>query len=348
MTELLQRQSLASLVAEELRGRIRAGRYPGFLPGEPILARELGVSRTVLREALAALAKESWIFRARGRRTRIKPDRERKSTRRHVLIITDEPGPLSPGQQETLRQLEHALTLEHMSFQEVKLDPKLRPGGREWTRLIRHHPPETGWILHGCRPRTQLAWAQAGLPCLVVGSCHPGISLPSIDHNYGAVARHAAGQFLRLGHRKLALVQPERPKAGDELALQAFRTEAIRGGASCLVLPTTSWDRGKSKQPQPGVPRFTALYVLRVESALHIHSLWTHQGIQIPGDCALLCRDYHPHFELLTPPLAGYTYPSLRLLRGAARMMENLLAGRGSTRRPSQLYPRLISAPSLG
>jgi GntR family transcriptional regulator len=62
----LKRQSLRQMAEEQLKELIRRGRFPEGerLPTEPVLADKFGISRSTLREALAALAQEGMVNRS--------------------------------------------------------------------------------------------------------------------------------------------------------------------------------------------------------------------------------------------------------------------------------------------
>lgn len=75
-----------------LRGRISSGEWgPHFrLPGEPDLARQLGLSRGTLRKALAELIDEGLLTRVRGRGTFVAPARIDSHLGTWMSTIADE------------------------------------------------------------------------------------------------------------------------------------------------------------------------------------------------------------------------------------------------------------------
>lgn len=67
--KLVQRKrALSAKVADQLRARIESGQYaPGDkLPTEPVLVQTFGFSRTVIREAIAALRSDGLIESRQG------------------------------------------------------------------------------------------------------------------------------------------------------------------------------------------------------------------------------------------------------------------------------------------
>lgn len=71
----LDRISRVQQVSQQLRSSILAGRIgaDGVLPSEGELAQLLGVSRTVVREAMRSLQAQGLVEKSQGRRARLKP-----------------------------------------------------------------------------------------------------------------------------------------------------------------------------------------------------------------------------------------------------------------------------------
>ncbi|MBL7372531.1 FadR family transcriptional regulator, partial [Escherichia coli] len=63
-----ERRSMAADLVDQLREKIRSGELsPGDkLPTERALVEELGISRTVVREAVARLSAEGWVEARQG------------------------------------------------------------------------------------------------------------------------------------------------------------------------------------------------------------------------------------------------------------------------------------------
>src|SRR3977135_514323 len=69
--DALSEPPLHARIAARLRDDIRRGKYPPGqrLPSEPLLARQLQISRGTLRQALGVLAAEALIYTLSGRGT---------------------------------------------------------------------------------------------------------------------------------------------------------------------------------------------------------------------------------------------------------------------------------------
>jgi GntR family transcriptional regulator len=82
---------LASRIRDEVRDRIRDGRYgTGLqLPAEVELANSLGVSRTTIREALLQLEQEGLVIRRHGHGTFVRPNAILRGTLNKNLSATE-------------------------------------------------------------------------------------------------------------------------------------------------------------------------------------------------------------------------------------------------------------------
>lgn len=348
MVKPIERPKLAGLVAQELQREIESGKYAVRLPSEPVLAVQLGVSRTVVREALHLLEVEKLVSRRRGCPTEIRLDRPLSSEGTIAATILTwqrrEPENSIPDSVSLLGEklLEQGLPFHHLH---------LKGGHSARMKVLRslaETHPQRIYLLFGCPAIAQAFFEKTRLPCLVVGSCHDGITLPFIDQDHAAIGRHAAGELLRHGYRKLGLIHPPDLRPGDAVALAAFTKEAGRGGASCLSFSAITGSPEAARRILSHRHEVDALYILRAEAALWLHSLLSLHGVRIPADCALLSRNHRSYFPLLSPSLAGYQLPDEKLMQKAALLAKRIWQGNPHPRPPSQLFPHFISGGSLG
>lgn len=104
---------LSDAIIDEIRARIRDGVWqPGMkIPREIELSRELGISRTTLRTAMATLMAEGLLFRVTGRGTFVQtPGNELPLARRLVSLV------------EFLEATPGCVRVEILSFGEVQAD----------------------------------------------------------------------------------------------------------------------------------------------------------------------------------------------------------------------------------
>jgi DNA-binding LacI/PurR family transcriptional regulator len=197
-------------------------------------------------------------------------------------------------------------------------------------------------------------FAESGLPAALSGSCHPGIVLPSVDFDYRAICRHAVGQFLRRGHRRIALLMPDGETAGDRESAAGFMEGfGSRGGASAVsqIVHHDGTPDGIRRQLHPLFQSSqppTALLVARSMPALMAASELMRRGLRVPQDVALIARDSDYFHEYFSPQLARYRADPDVHARRLARILMKLV--RGETGRPAcvRLMPDFLPGESLG
>jgi hypothetical protein len=355
-TLLLRRSSLAERATEALRAVIADGSIPDPLPGEHSLARQLGVSRPTVRAAMAVLAREGILRTAQGRRTRLARDaaRWRETPPASVCVVS----PVSrdilfADQHPVLLQMHARFAASGIGWEEV-FDKKLAGAHPEARmRQLVAGRRNTCWIMLASTAAMQEWFARFRLPALVLGSCHGDIALPSIDIDYRALGWHAAGVILQQGHRRLGLLTPARPLAGDEACLQGFCDYAsqanlgvvlhrIEIGAESAVL-RSKLDRVLKRGDRPTV-LFCLLQRHVLTALLHL----LERGAAVPREISLVARDLPAIMEQSWPDLAHYSQPTTQLVERALRMAKSLLAGRALAAQSVKIMPDFISGRTLG
>ena len=293
--------TLSRQVAHDLAEQIRRGVYAGGLPGERWLAGSLHVSRRTVRTALAVLRQERIVETIRGQETRIiqapPPRAEARAMRSIGLLLPDPVDQLEPYSTvffDFLRSLlyDHGFRLEthvgHSFFSH-------RPGAA-LAKLTARFPCDA-WILAFSNRACQSWFHARRLPAVIVGTAHEGLTLPYVDVDYLATARHAAQFFLGKGHRRLALIINEKNRAGDRLTEQGFLegVEKSAGpGATAQVFRhagTMDSLRRITDRILRLAPRPTALFVANPYHYLGVAGLLAERGLKVPRDISLLCRD---------------------------------------------------------
>ena len=182
-----------------------------------------------MRLALAQLQREGWVRSRQGKRRQIVARRGRLTPAASGRIVL-----LTPMPMQLLRPFTILWTnelREHLAEAGYSLETHGSHAyyGQGWATnlevLVRQLRP-AGFVLTSTTQKMQRWFCDRGLPCLIAGSRHPGIDLPSVDVAYRAVCRHAAGQFLARGHVRLAFLNPDSGAAG-ELESEAGFNEAL-------------------------------------------------------------------------------------------------------------------------
>ena len=213
---VFRRVSVADQAANALREAIHQRALCDPLPGEHHLARHLGISRLSLRSAMAQLAGEGLIVRSNGRRARLRlTELRRSATVPPTVCVVCPMARKAILPNELILQLHAACAAKGMLWEEA-FDPRLDvPHPERRLRALVSGRKHICWILLACSAPIQRWFARAGVPTFILGSCLPGVALPSIDYDFHAIGWHAAGTIIKDHHQHIALLQSHRLLAGD-------------------------------------------------------------------------------------------------------------------------------------
>lgn len=343
--------------AAALRQAIEIGELTDPFPSENDLAEKLGISRPTLRRSLAILAGEGYLEISKGKRTRILRSIGIASTGqpRRVCVFQQAPRSVLFTEQTSFVQRLHLKLVDEGIAWEEYYEPNLR-SKKSLGRLGDFIAGRKGtcWILLGASRAAQQFFQASGAATIVLGSCHPGVKLAAIDWNFEAVGRHSAGLLLRLGHRRLALLEPEPMLAGDLATRRGFEDCVARAGHPGAEVRRVSMDLPREEM-RVAFERLmrrahspTAILTLHNRHTLAVLSLAAKMGVRIPDRLSLLARDNHPLLESVFPAVTRYGTDNKKPVRRAVRMIQALLNGREIPPRPHYLTPELISGETVG
>ena len=357
MNRLPQRSSLVAQTAAVLKDEINAGRWTRHLPGEHELCSLLHVGRVTLRSALTQLQKEGWLRTSQGKRREIVSRRRAtvsKPSDRVVLLTHARLLLLPPTTIFWIDGLREHLSEEgyHLEVHEHPACYSGRPEHALESLASRLHP--AGWVLLQSTARMQRWFARRMVPCVITGSRHTGVLLPSVDKDYRALSRHAAGAFLAKGHRQLALVNPARSLAGDCESEKGFKEgvqKSCRSDVNCFIVGHNGSMADICNKLDTLLKRAappTAFLVSKPDHVLTVMSHLLGRGLRLPKDVALISRDNDPFLENLVPSVAKYSLnPSL-----FARTISNLVLEmvRGGVVKPMEhlMMPQFVPGQTLG
>ncbi|MCX6858224.1 MAG: substrate-binding domain-containing protein [Verrucomicrobia bacterium] len=312
LTNLPRRASLPLDVAAFLRGRLCAGAWGKFLPGELELVRELQVGRNTIRAALLILEKEGLLRTTSGRRREVVMDvpKRRAKLQPQKMAVLLLPAPwqtLAPSTLLWLDALRSRLLGSGWQLQMIVDAAAFRrtPAAALESLAARH--PSAVWILLRSTAVMQRWFEKRQLSTVVAGSCHAGVRLLQVDTDFRATSRHAAARLVGLGHRHLAVLAPAVSFAGDDESLVGFREGA--GDASWQIQRCHDSKASVIKVLRTllsGSQRPTALFVLQAGHAATALTYLSQQGVAVPAQMSLLSRDHEPFFSHLVPEPARY------------------------------------------
>jgi DNA-binding LacI/PurR family transcriptional regulator len=355
MQRIPKRLTLVHQVEGILRDGIRAGEWARYLPGEMELCQRLQVSRTTLRAALATLTREKWLRSARGRfRQIVKRNAPRLEAGRtgRILLLTGAPVDLLGGTPMFL------LDELRQQLAQAGFDLEVH-AGRGWLaqrpeaaleRLLRSRNP-VACVLFSVTAAIQRWFEARGLPCLVVGSCHPGVTLPTVESDFQSLGRHAAQQLVTRGHRRIAVVVPALGMAGEPKMVSGVVavTNAIAGVTVRVVEHDgTPAVLRRRLEGLLEVNRPTALLVAGAPYVVSVLTVLGRAGIRVPDGMSVVSRDHEPYLDYLVPELTRYRVLPAQFSRRLSRAVLALAQGGSVPLRSRLLLPQFVPGGTLG
>jgi DNA-binding LacI/PurR family transcriptional regulator len=354
--ELPKRVSLSEQAAEAIRKAVKEGMWDEYLPSERRLCEMFQVSRPTIRAALHILTKDGWLDIRQGRRNRILTPQRQDPTpaKRLVGIVTMTPiSQFSSTVFQAVSEM-RAHLLEHGFASEILIcrARSAQAQRRKLAEFIRQNRVYCCALLSVSRDLQRWV-AEHAVPALVLGSCDPALKLPSLDVDFRSTCRHAAGIFLRKGHRRMALVVPDSGTGGDLACEQGF-CEAVgqgRGGDAQVVIVrhdgtaadiTTRLDTLFDSAQPP-----TALLV---SNPLHVHIVIIYllkRGISVPDTVSLIARDQDRVFEVVNPPISHYYLEGTSFSHRLSRLMLKLVNHGYIALEPHLIFPKFFAGGTV-
>lgn len=340
------RPSLITHSADFLREALLRGEWTEWLPSERTLCTRMRISRPTLRAVLAQLEREKVIGVVENKKRRIlaaPSPGARAEPSRLIALLTPVPAQLMPPfvlfWVDALRELlaEAGYQLEvHASAHCFTAKPA---GGLK--KLAQRMQP-AAWVLFRSTSAMQRWFAEQGLPTIIAGSCAEGVELPSVDVDYRATCRHAAGLLKQKGHQRIALLLPDSSHGGDAESEHGFHEAldatpvtpvVLRHQEGCAQL-IACLDEALRQKAAP-----TAFLVAR---SIHTLTVITHLlrlGHRLPRDFAIVSRDDDAFLDHVVPRITRYAADPVKFARRLSKLVLELAqTGRTSTK-PVRLMP---------
>jgi len=351
----LKFNSIAEQVAVALRKEIRGKTWTHSLPGERLLAARFQVSRKTLRRALAELRGEGLLTTRHSDASFIRRSQSPAPLTKRIALLL--PTPLESARPYTVLWVSRLMALlqDRGLYLEVFHGTKYfgQHAARSLSRLTSTYPARC-WILARSNRPLQEWFANAGLPTLVSGSTHAGVSLPSVDIDHRALCRHAATVLLRNGHRRVAIFLDRTGQAGDAESEQGF----MEGVAQFDALATVASRKTGSEQSAAITIRQartllamaappTGWLLSNSNSYLTVLSYLGSIGLSVPRDISLVCRDEEPFLQYLHPTPIRYA-ASPRKFAITLNQALKRIAGADTHPFSLRIMPDFVSGGSVG
>ena len=352
----VQRELLKDQVVQRLRDALARGHWRENLPSEAVLGRELQVSRRTLRAALEQLIRERWLEAGgRGRHhriTRVARQAQREPMATTVRLLSPRP---RPDNDHAIQVVENALRerLGTAGFQlqyECHPDVYRRFSGKRM-RAVAVQPDTAAWVVLHATRSIQQWFAGHGLPCVISGSCHDGVNLPSVEFDYFASCFHAANLLLGKGHCHLACVAPGTLNASEQSAVNGFLAAVQRQSnaqASVTAHDGSREDicRSLTKLLQMSPPP-TGYLAMLPEHTLTILGFLQSQRWRVPGDAALICRSHDMVLNYVVPSVAHYQIDCVKNGYKTADLLIDIIRHGQGIPRHIKIMPAFVSGETL-
>ena len=340
--------SKASQVANALKQEFPQGQS---LPAERRLAEHYQVSRKTIRKALLELRASGTVTKGRnGRRVGKKVAAKKISQSHRVALLMAEPlENLRPYTALWVYRLGEKLSRSGL---QLDIHHGHRFFGRSATRSRESLVQEASaacWVLAGSNQALQDWFQQAGIPAVIAGSPHEGITIPGIDIDHRAMCRHAVTALHRQGHQRAALFLGDRGPRGDRESEEGFREGATACGmARPLVFrvkpdPThvvKAVDRALAASPQ-----VTGMVLASPFSCLTVMTHLANIRRQVPRDVSLISCHEEPYLPHLRPVPTHYTCPPAKYAAALHRIIRQVVQGAAS--HSLSIVPEYVPGASL-
>lgn len=349
--DLPRRSPLSVQCIAALRQGLAAGAWREYLPGERRLCDLFQVSRPTLRSALRQLAQEGVIETHQGRRNRIVLPPARPAPAGGLIVLVSQQ-PITETSLPTYKGISEMRThLAQQGFATAALVcPPHSPRAQERRlEVFTRQNPVLCCVLLSVSRDIQAWFARREIPALVLGSCHPDVRLPSLDVDYRAVCRHAAGILRAKGHRRLALVVPDAGVAGDLASEEGFREGGLDpdGEAEPIILRhrgTPAHLEAKLDALLSSANPPTALVVAKPAHAFRTVMHLARRGIRVPDAVSLIARDWDPLFE---GALSHYRFDDDAFAHRLSRLMAQMTTQGRLPAGPSLILPRFVAGGTV-
>jgi LacI family transcriptional regulator len=209
-------------------------------------------------------------------------------------------------------------------------------------------------VLTGSTRSLQQWFSERRFHCLIVGSAHPGVELPSVDIAYRAACRHAAGQLLARGHQRLAFLNPDSGAAGDLESERGFKeavAQASLASAEGVIIRhdgtiadiCNKLDASLRRRHPP-----TGWLVSRPTHVLTAMGHLARRGLRLPQNVALISRDHDPFLADVVPSVARYVASPAGMAHRISRVVREMIQDGVVRRAPRLVIPKFTEGETLG
>ena len=352
--EIPQRLSLSGQTASAIRKAVGEHVWQEFLPSERRLCEMFQVSRPTIRTALRQLAKEGLIEIRQGRRNRLltaQPDAAAPRSRLVALVSQQPIAEMTLTAYQGISEMRTHLAEQGFTTEVLVCPAQSASAQRRKIELYLRQNHVLCCVLLSLGKELQEWFAARSIPALVLGSCHPHVALPSLDVDYRAVCRHAAGVLRAKGHRRIAFVVPHSGAAGDLASEEGFLGPLVPPAGDTTPVGLVVRHNGTAAHlaakldqlfSSPHPP--TALLVAKPVHVFAVVVYLLRHGLKVPATVSLISRDYD---HLFGNAIAHYRFEGETFAHRLSRLMLQMVGQGFLPPEPNLIFPRYVAAGTV-
>lgn len=357
MNDIPQKNSLVSQVVAVLEARIARGDWQEWLPNERALCASLYVSRNTLRAALAQLKARQVVEAVKplGTKILLNAPKPKPSPTRTIGLLSPIPtGAMRPNVALIIDSLRGHLAEAGYRLHLHHGEHFFHGNSHSALRKLTRNSPHDCWVLVLANARVKQWFVEADLPCVVSGSCDAEETLPFVDIDYRALCRHAVGQMVAAGHRRIVFFTEKSARGGDIDSESGFM-EGVDGTHSMAVEARVVHHQGtpasasrmlgmlfNSRKPP------TAMLVANPHYFLLALTYLQQRGLRVPADVSLVCRDDDPFLQFIQPPPARYGFDAHTFSKRLFKLIMRIVNHQTGVAKGVQIMPDYRKGMTLG
>lgn len=277
------------MVLRMLRSRVLRGTYEGRMPGERQLAKELGVAVSTIELALTQLEAVGLVQRKLRAGTFVVPKEEREKTYAPMTVVLsalpESAATVTGGFGQAVQA--HGLEMVLLMHSGKDLDK-----GVEDVLLRLRNMTCVGACFFDFPMDSAhaLRLAAASGPVVLADWQTPDLILPTITYDDHEAGRMAAAHLLKLGHRRILLVDPLAPDPA-RIARRNGVAELVQQSGGVYrerIAPNFTWGEppcvAALQEDRP-----TAVISSEFGAAISMARAATSLGLRIPHDLSIVC-----------------------------------------------------------
>jgi hypothetical protein len=351
-SDLLQTRAdqLCRILKRDLKSKV----LPSPLPGERQLSDIYHVGRNTVRDAIKQLIEENVLRRGENKRVSAKKNKlAGAGTLRWKTACLLTKYSFHEFNFHELCWVD--LLRERMAAAGLLLKIIHRPDlflkDSHWhVEQIVHDNPAAIWLLHRSPQAIQQSIETIGVPAIICGTAHEGITIPNCDLDQRAIGQFIANLLARRGYSHIFVTDTKGTSAGRVRFFQALKEGILKKHLTCTFDFSESFTEASVEKIKCQLARHNRQLAIVTGSggrSLKVMTALLAKGIRFPVDAGLLCLDGSPYLEQTIPPTAHFHYPSARYASMVSRLILRIVRGNSMRSTSGDLLPDFVDGGTL-